>query len=329
MSQTISEESQAAFIRWELASRDSIEVKRIYVDIVEDLVGGVLLSQIVYWFLPDRHGKSKLSVYADNKYWLAKAREEWWNECRVSVKQFDRVVSELVALDLIEVRVMRFNGCPTKHIHLSLSNLITEIKRKMSQNENLSGNHGSVIAQRANSNLPKGEDGTSLLSNFDLPLSGRTANKGTETTAETTVPSLREGAEVIWKNYPRKEDKKEGILAILKALKSRPFDYLLAKVKAYSKAVEQWPEHTKCYVPYGRKWFNKFRFDDDESTWVRKDDTPPTKKIPILQERIDQHPANRESAYFDQRKATPEKIQELKTLVKDLSALKRTVTSPG
>ena len=40
------------FIAWEQVSRDTIDVKRCYVDIAGDLVAGILLSQIVYWHLP-------------------------------------------------------------------------------------------------------------------------------------------------------------------------------------------------------------------------------------------------------------------------------------
>ena len=40
------------FLEWERRSRDTIDVKRCYVDVAGGLVAGVLLSQVVYWFLP-------------------------------------------------------------------------------------------------------------------------------------------------------------------------------------------------------------------------------------------------------------------------------------
>jgi hypothetical protein len=50
------------FLAWEAASRDTIDFKKIYVDMADDLVAGLLLSQVVYWFLPDRNGNLKLRV---------------------------------------------------------------------------------------------------------------------------------------------------------------------------------------------------------------------------------------------------------------------------
>ena len=42
------------FLKWEETDYDSIKVKRIYIDIAEDLVAGLLLSQIIYWHLPSK-----------------------------------------------------------------------------------------------------------------------------------------------------------------------------------------------------------------------------------------------------------------------------------
>lgn len=36
------------FLLWEVRSRDSIKVKRCYIDVAQDLEAGVLLSQIIY-----------------------------------------------------------------------------------------------------------------------------------------------------------------------------------------------------------------------------------------------------------------------------------------
>ena len=38
------------FLAWEKASRDSIDFKKIYVDVAGDLIAGLLLSQIIYNF---------------------------------------------------------------------------------------------------------------------------------------------------------------------------------------------------------------------------------------------------------------------------------------
>ena len=115
------------FIAWEQASRDVIDVKRIYIDITGDLATGVLLSQIVFWSLPDRSGKQKLKILKDGRYWLAKKREDWWDECRITPKQFDRAIGVLEDKKLVVTDVFGFAGAPVKHVSLDFEELIRQI----------------------------------------------------------------------------------------------------------------------------------------------------------------------------------------------------------
>lgn len=106
------------FLRHEAASRDSIDFKRIYVDMADDLIAGLMLSQIVYWHLPDAAGKSRLRVQRDGHLWLVKGREEWWEECRLTAKQADLALKKLRARGLVETHRWRFNKAPTTHIRI-------------------------------------------------------------------------------------------------------------------------------------------------------------------------------------------------------------------
>jgi hypothetical protein len=114
------------FLKWEQTSRDTIDVKRIYIDITGDLIAGILLSQIIYWFLP-KQGKRKIKIFKDNHYWLAKRRQDWWEECRISPKQFDRAIRILKKRNLVVTRTYRFYGSPTMHIHLNEIELIEKL----------------------------------------------------------------------------------------------------------------------------------------------------------------------------------------------------------
>jgi hypothetical protein len=116
------------FIAWESSFRDSINVRRVYVDICDDLIAGILLSQIVYWFLPTEDGNSKLSVEREGRYWLAKSRDDWWKECRITPKQFDRVSAILEDNKFIETRVFKFNGLAVKHIGLNMQIVFLRVK---------------------------------------------------------------------------------------------------------------------------------------------------------------------------------------------------------
>ena len=106
------------FLLWETASRDTIDFKTIYVDMADDLIAGLLLSQIIFWYLPAKDGTSKLRVYRDNYYWIAKAREDWWDEIRISPKQADRAFKILREMSIVITEYHRFNGLRTMHIWL-------------------------------------------------------------------------------------------------------------------------------------------------------------------------------------------------------------------
>lgn len=106
------------FLKWEGASRDTIDFKTIYVDMADDLVTGLLLSQIVYWYLPSKKGQSKLRIFKDGYYWIAKARHEWWDEIRIKPRQIDRAIAILEERGIIVTHLYRFNNAPTTHIRI-------------------------------------------------------------------------------------------------------------------------------------------------------------------------------------------------------------------
>jgi hypothetical protein len=112
------------FLLWEMRSRDCIKVKRCYIDVAADLEAGILLSQIIYWHLPDKEGEQKLTVQRDGHWWLAKAREDWWNECRLTPKQFDRAIRHLEKKHLVVAQVYKWHSANTKHIRVDWAGLL-------------------------------------------------------------------------------------------------------------------------------------------------------------------------------------------------------------
>lgn len=182
------------FIAWEAGSRDSIEVKRCYVDLAGDLVSGLLLSQIIYWFLPTSRGAKKTSVELDGTAWLAKGREDWWEECRISPKQFDRAITILRERGLATTRVAKFHGVTVIHISVCWETVNQGVNRELTKGQ--IGNSPSVksgIDQRSN------HTASPLIQ--------------TETTSETTPETL-----------PRRLDEEaKSVLCYLKATTGRPF----------------------------------------------------------------------------------------------------------
>lgn len=87
-----------------------------YIDITGDLIAGTLLSQILYWFSYNSNGKSKARIIKDGHYWIAKQRSEWWDEIRITERQYDRAVKLLVEKGFVVVGKYKFNSMPTVHI---------------------------------------------------------------------------------------------------------------------------------------------------------------------------------------------------------------------
>lgn len=114
------------FLNWENGSRDTVDFKKTYVYMAGcDLVSGLLLSQIVYYYLPSKYSdKDKLRVEKNGHFWIAKARDEWWDEICISPKQFDHASSNLVDIGLIEKKVMKFDNNPTIHVRIIQDNFM-------------------------------------------------------------------------------------------------------------------------------------------------------------------------------------------------------------
>jgi len=174
------------FLAWETASRDCIDVKRLYIDMAGDLVSGVLLSQILYWHLPMTTG-SELRMIAhgcgvrhEDKWWLVKKREDWWEECRITPKQFDRSSDVLIKKDYISIKRFHFHGLPTIHLHLHVIPFLASMK---------------MILFPGNSNLTFGEVGTLPLGKLEFDLSSNWNNDNTreeisgKTERESKAPS--------------------------------------------------------------------------------------------------------------------------------------------
>lgn len=107
------------FLLWEAAGSNVISTKKAYIDMAGgDLIAGVVLSEIVFWHLPNKEGKSKLRVQHENKKWIAVRRSEWWDRCRVTERQSDKALKLLADLGVIEKDVFKFNGEPTVHVRV-------------------------------------------------------------------------------------------------------------------------------------------------------------------------------------------------------------------
>lgn len=189
------------FINWEQASRDIIDVKRIYIDMAEDLVSGIMLSQIVYWFLPNRHGSSKTRINKDGEYWIAKTYDDWFQECRISRKQAMACIEHLVKLELIVTAVFHFGGRRMMHLRINPEVFMEKFSRLVNNlddpeyikaywneiKEADKRTNASKMVTSQNGNIPKREDVCSQKGKVYVPNMGTSYTKtNIETTTKTT-----------------------------------------------------------------------------------------------------------------------------------------------
>ena len=120
------------FLKWEKTTKDTIDFKKIYVDMADgDPIAGLALSQIVFWHLPDKDGHSKLRVERDGHYWIAKPRNDWWDECRLTPKRVDRALKILSDVGIISVETFHFAGIPTLHVRINEQTFMEEWEKHL------------------------------------------------------------------------------------------------------------------------------------------------------------------------------------------------------
>jgi hypothetical protein len=123
------------FITWEKSTKDTIDVKKTYIDISGDFMAGVLLSQIVYWYLPNKEGKSKLRVKKGGHYWIAKKREEWYEEIRFTEANYKTAIKKLEKANLVVKELFKFDGAPTTHIRLNIKEFLHRLNEHMKNSQ--------------------------------------------------------------------------------------------------------------------------------------------------------------------------------------------------
>jgi len=127
------------FLKWEETSRDTIDFKKVYCDVAEDLIGGLVLSELIYWYLPSKGtDKNKLRVTHEGLQWIAIRYKDWWGRLRITESQAERAIKILVDKKVIEKRVFKFNGEPTVHIRILENEFLEQLEKAQSLFEQIS-----------------------------------------------------------------------------------------------------------------------------------------------------------------------------------------------
>ena len=189
------------FIEWEQKSRDVLIVKKEYIDIVGDLNTGILLDQIIYWHLPSKRSKTRLRVSKDGEYWLAKKRHDWWDEIRLSEKQYDRSVNILKEANIVETKVFKFGGVPVVHIKLNKEILLGLLSKKEDKKEEKPNEEDE--AENGNSPMGKNGIGYSPMGKMEITQTGKSIEHRLQT--KTTNIESKDSNIILQKQNSKKE----------------------------------------------------------------------------------------------------------------------------
>ncbi len=107
------------YLNWGTTHNEVFAVRKICVDVAGELIAGILLSQIVYWNSPDKNGNSRLKIRKNGNLCMAKKRDDWFDEVRISPKRYDRAIKVLVDKQIVKIETRKFKGSPTHHIWLN------------------------------------------------------------------------------------------------------------------------------------------------------------------------------------------------------------------
>ena len=197
------------FLTWEKTTRDTIDFKKTYVDMADDLIAGLMLSQIVYWHLPDKDGNTKLRVQKDGKQWLAKKYDDWYKEVRINHHQARYALNKLEKKELVETRVYKFNGSPTKHIRIRTEQFLKSWSDQVNK-RTLGENDAENVPQQnpiptGSGNIPNSKCEYSQMETPDIP------NSLTETTSKNTSKNVDTN---VSSNEVRRKDSEESANAV-------------------------------------------------------------------------------------------------------------------
>ena len=263
----------------------------IYIDICDDLMAGTLLDRILYWFTPNNKGQLKVRVFKDGYYWLAKGREDWHEEIRISAKQYDRAIKILQDKGFVEIAKYKFNGAPMIHIRpilekIQMAEIVWKNKRAAeiveAYNTKKIDNIGfdpNLGAESADNNwfFPKGQNPFYPMGEIQITQTVKSLTKNTTENTTKNNNNIRSKKvfeqetfekefEEVWKEYPNKKGKPKAKASYIKARKSgETKENILSGLKKYKQEIEHRKIETQ-FIKNGDTWFRNECWNDEYET---------------------------------------------------------------
>lgn len=99
-----------------------IMIDEVFLDMCENWNAAILLTRLVYWYLPDQNGSSKLRVFDKDGEWIAKSYKDIQKETRLTEYQVRDALKVLSEKKLINKKIKKFNAIPTLHLQINKAN---------------------------------------------------------------------------------------------------------------------------------------------------------------------------------------------------------------
>jgi DNA-binding transcriptional ArsR family regulator len=99
-------------------SHHGVTVYAAMVRMTQSANAALVLAQVVYWFEDGKNGYTRLRVYKNGKWWLAKSHDEFAGETGLTSRQVRAALDKLRNLGLVSTEVRVFKGVRTLHIDL-------------------------------------------------------------------------------------------------------------------------------------------------------------------------------------------------------------------
>lgn len=228
------------------------------IDIAGDLIAGMLLDRIMYWFSVGENGKRRVRVVRDGYYWLTKQRTDWYDELRISPKQYDRASKILAKKGLIHTAKYRFNGVIQIHLRPDYevySKLLEEWKEEQAEKIRRQAERENERIDAYNEIVPLiSDDEYEDYENYD----------GFAEKDDAEYEKYKSSFESLWAEYPKKVGKDEAFEAYSeeKRKNNTSDKIILNAIIAYKQYIEKNNIQYR-YIKNGSTWFKQRAWNDE------------------------------------------------------------------
>lgn len=107
-----------------MQENDTIVCKKIFIDITQNLVSGILLCSILRYYTEDREFESEKADFL----WIVRTPYEWYTDCRLDIDELNLAIGMLMRQELIVNKIFKHEGSYRRHIRLNMGMFLQRLK---------------------------------------------------------------------------------------------------------------------------------------------------------------------------------------------------------